>query len=184
MDGLVASSQRPRRPDAASRVGSTSDPPSRRSQLKDLEFHGYNTGIKGVQEQAERRPSSRTSTWCFSTRRRSPPFEAGAVNSATETTVKIWTKPRRRRAHKGGMKSPRFAGVPWPRPVHAVLPGPGRVHRLLLVRVQAFLPDGPDDSRPTKTDIRTVRGSALRHVPARPSRPPCRSRSSGRSCAW
>ena len=52
--------------------------------LKDLEFHGYNTGIKGVQEQAEAADLPYLDLVFFDEAQVAT-FEAGAVNSATET---------------------------------------------------------------------------------------------------
>ena len=61
--------------------------------LKDLEFHGYNTGIKGVQEQAEAANLPYLDLVFFDEAQVAT-FEAGAVNSATETTVKIWDEAK------------------------------------------------------------------------------------------
>ena len=59
-------------------------PAARRSRLKDLEFHGYNTGIKGVQEAAEAANLPYLDVIFFDEAQVAT-FEAGAVNSATET---------------------------------------------------------------------------------------------------
>ena len=61
--------------------------------LKDLEFHGYNTGIKGVQEAAEEADLPYLDVIFFDEAQVAT-FEAGAVNSATETTVKIWDEAK------------------------------------------------------------------------------------------
>ena len=59
------------------------------NSLQDLEFHGYNTGIKGVQEKAEAADLPFLDLVFFDEEQVAT-FEAGAVNSATERLVKIW----------------------------------------------------------------------------------------------
>jgi spermidine/putrescine transport system substrate-binding protein len=56
--------------------------------LKDLEFHGYNTGIKGVEEQARAADLPYLDLIFFDDAQVAT-FEAGAVNSATQRTVEI-----------------------------------------------------------------------------------------------
>jgi spermidine/putrescine transport system substrate-binding protein len=57
--------------------------------LKDMEFHGYNTGIKGVQDAAESADLPYLDLIFFDEAQVAT-MEAGAVNSATERLVQIW----------------------------------------------------------------------------------------------
>jgi spermidine/putrescine transport system substrate-binding protein len=61
--------------------------------LKDLEFHGYNTGIKGVQEAAEAAKLPYLDLVFFDEEQVAT-FEAGAVNSAQQRLVEIWDKAK------------------------------------------------------------------------------------------
>ena len=61
--------------------------------LKDLEFHGYNTGISGVKEAAEAADFPFLDMVFFDDAQVAT-FEPGAVNNATETLVKIWDDAR------------------------------------------------------------------------------------------
>ena len=93
------------------------------NSLKDLEFHGYNTGIKGVQEAAEEAGLPFLDLVFFDDEQVAT-FRAGAVNSATETRWRSTTRPRPRPAARPArrsikrrgseaearrMKAPRFA---------------------------------------------------------------------------
>jgi spermidine/putrescine transport system substrate-binding protein len=61
--------------------------------LKDLEFHGYNTGIKGVHEAAEAADLPYLDIVFFDDAQVAT-FEAGAVNSAQQQIVDIWDKAK------------------------------------------------------------------------------------------
>ncbi|MEO8364409.1 MAG: spermidine/putrescine ABC transporter substrate-binding protein [Ilumatobacteraceae bacterium] len=57
------------------------------NSLKDLAFHGYNTGVAGIQEMAQDLPFS---DMIFFTDEEVSGFRAGAVNSAQDRLVDIW----------------------------------------------------------------------------------------------
>lgn len=61
--------------------------------LKDLEFHGYNTGINGVQDAAEAAGLTFLDLVFFDEAQVAT-FEAGAVNSAQQRLVEIWDKAK------------------------------------------------------------------------------------------
>jgi len=61
--------------------------------LKDLEFHGYNTGINGVQDAAEAAELPFLDLVFFDEAQVAT-FEAGAVNSAQQRLVEIWDKAK------------------------------------------------------------------------------------------
>jgi spermidine/putrescine transport system substrate-binding protein len=61
--------------------------------LKDLEFHGYNTGIKGVKEAAEQADLPYLDIVFFDDAQVAT-MEAGAVNSAQQQIVDIWDKAK------------------------------------------------------------------------------------------
>ena len=61
--------------------------------LKDLQFHGYNPGIKGVQESAEE-AGLPFLDMVFFDEAQVATMEAGAVNSATERLVQIWDEAK------------------------------------------------------------------------------------------
>jgi spermidine/putrescine transport system substrate-binding protein len=61
--------------------------------LKDLEFHGYNTGINGVQAAAEAAGLTFLDLVFFDEAQVAT-FEAGAVNSAQQRLVEIWDKAK------------------------------------------------------------------------------------------
>ena len=112
--------------------------------LKDLEYHGYNTGIMGVQEEAEAAGPPRSSTSCSSRRGQVATMEPGAVNSAHGRLVRSGTRrrpprepdPRVTAIAEGGVgagakrprrRAPRFAlAMPGMAAVHPLLRRPGR----------------------------------------------------------
>ncbi len=61
--------------------------------LQDLEFHGYNTGIKGVKEAALAADLPYPDLVFFDAAQVAT-FEAGAVNSAQQRLVEIWDKTK------------------------------------------------------------------------------------------
>jgi spermidine/putrescine transport system substrate-binding protein len=61
--------------------------------LKDLEFHGYNTGIKGVKEEAEAADLPYLDVVFFDEAQVAT-MEAGAVNSAQQQLVEIWDQAK------------------------------------------------------------------------------------------
>jgi spermidine/putrescine transport system substrate-binding protein len=61
--------------------------------LKDLEFHGYNTGITGVQDQAEASGFEFLDVVFFDEAQVAT-MDAGAVNSAQQRLVDIWNKAK------------------------------------------------------------------------------------------
>ena len=63
------------------------------NSLQDLEFHGYNTGITGVKEEAEA-ANFDFLDMVFFTDEQVATFEAGAVNSAEQRLVDIWNKAK------------------------------------------------------------------------------------------
>ncbi len=63
------------------------------NSLKDLEFHGYNTGITGVQEAAEEAGLPFLDL-VFFTDEQVATFRAGAVNSALDRQVEIYNKAK------------------------------------------------------------------------------------------
>lgn len=62
------------------------------NSIKDLQFHGYNTGIKGVLELTP--PDTEYKEMIFFTDAEVDTMEAGAVNSAQQRLVDIYTKAR------------------------------------------------------------------------------------------
>jgi spermidine/putrescine transport system substrate-binding protein len=61
--------------------------------LKDLEFHGYHTGVNGVQDAAEAAGLPFLDLVFFDEAQQAT-FEAGAVNSAQQRLVEIWDKAK------------------------------------------------------------------------------------------
>ncbi len=59
------------------------------NSLKDVAFHGYNTGVKGIQEMAQDFPFN---DMIFFTDEEISRVRAGAVNSAQDRLVDIWNK--------------------------------------------------------------------------------------------
>ena len=152
--------------------------------LKDLAYHGYNTGIVGVQEQAEAAGLEFLDLVFFSDEQVAT-MDAGAVTrpragwstSGTRRRPPREPEPEWRRDRQEWRRRGRGAPAPTRAPVRAgdpglaalrlLLRGPGPVHLLLLVRVQAgHLPHDRDGSALP----RPLRGVLLRHVPDRVQR--------------
>ncbi|MFA5775556.1 MAG: hypothetical protein WC864_09305, partial [Ilumatobacteraceae bacterium] len=59
------------------------------NSLEDVAFHGYNTGVKGIQELAQDFPFN---DMIFFTDEEISRLRAGAINSAQDRLVEIWNK--------------------------------------------------------------------------------------------